>query len=381
VGSAEVRHGRSRLQVTLLQPRPAGSSRGQRLGPAGFALLLLMALTLAALVPAPATAQAPPGFVGTQALTDPTDEEFRRLGSAGITTYRHNIVWRYVEGHRGHYAWARYDRLFARAARKGVRVMPVLVGSPRWANRDVHHPPTTYEGRQAYYRFVGAVVKRYGPTGQLWKTQPRASAAFAARNFQIWNEPNLPNWWNDDPDPVEYVRLLKGAAREARMASPAAEIVMAGIPETRHPRVISIASFLRSVYRVPGAREAFDYVAVHPYARTPTQVVDLVERTRAAVNAGGDRETKIWVTEFGWATGGGHPDFSVSSARQASYLRSTLRELLSRRGSLGVRGALWYLFRDSPELGSWQSRTGLRTASDAAKPAWRALVDIARPTR
>ena len=258
-------------------------------------------------------------------------------------------------------------------------------GSPPWINRDIHHPPITYAGRQAYYRFVSAVVERYGPTGGFWRALPRGSAGAAARHFQIWNEPNLPNWWNDRADPAEYAHLLKGAARAARLASPEAEIVMAGIPETRNSRVISIASFLRGVYRVPGAREAFDYAAVHPYARTPAGVLDLVEHTRSIMNASGDRNKKIWVTEFGWATGGGHPDFSVSFARQALYLRQTYGALISRRASLGVRGALWYLFRDSSDLrdslGGWQARTGLRTSSGEAKPAWRSLVDIARPSR
>ena len=99
--------------------------------------------------------------------------------------------------------------------------------------------------------------------------------------------------------------------------------------------MISIASFLRGVYRVPGARDAFDYVAVHPYARTPSGVVDLVEHTRSVMNAAGDRDKKIWVTEFGWATGGGHPDFSVSFARQALYLRQTYGALIGRRAASG----------------------------------------------
>ena len=334
--------------------------------------------------PSPRRRQAPSGFIGTQAITGPSESDFSRLGGAEIDTYRHNIVWRLVEVRPGRYDWTRYDRLFARAAANGVRVMPVLVGSPTWINRDIHHPPITYAGRQAYYRFVSAVVERYGPTGVL-EAQPRGSAGVAARHFQIWNEPNLPNWWNDRADPAEYAQLLKGAARAARLARPEAEIVMAGIPETRNSRVISIASFLRGVYRVPGARDAFDYVAVHPYARTPSGVIDLVEHTRSVMNAAGDRDKKIWVTEFGWATGGGHPDFSVSFARQAMYLRQTYGELISRRRSLGVRGAVWYLFRDWTDhrdsLGGWPTRAGLLTTSGAAKPAWRALVELARPSR
>ncbi|MBW3653183.1 MAG: MBL fold metallo-hydrolase, partial [Actinobacteria bacterium] len=34
------------------------------------------------------------------------------------------------------YNWGRYDRLFADAARRGVRIVPVLLGSPRWAVGD-----------------------------------------------------------------------------------------------------------------------------------------------------------------------------------------------------------------------------------------------------
>ncbi len=329
------------------------------------------------MAPGPASAAAPPGFVGVQSYSKLFMPDHTRLYNARIGVQRQNVAWREVEARRGHYDWRRYDWQFEHASNAGIRVMPVLVGSPAWASDDVHHPPLTSEGRLAYYRFVHAVVKRYGPEGSFWGTRP---GLIRPRLFQIWNEPNLPNWWNDDPDPAEYARLLKGAAQAVRTASPSAEVVAAGLPESRNSRVMTIRSFLRGLYRVPGARDAFDYLALHPYSKTPEGVLDLVRRARVAMRDGGDRAKKVWITEFGWSVSGGHSDFSVSPDVQAAYLKQTYRALISNRTRLGISGAIWFLYRDpppeGPDLGRWQNRTGLFTSRDNPRPSWRALVEV-----
>lgn len=139
-------------------------------------MLAWVALAAGGAAATPAVASAPARFVGIQAWDEPPAEEFGRLSRAKVNTWRANLVWRNIEEARGKYTWGRYDTLFANAAANNVRIMPVLIGSPKWANATVHYPPKNATTTQAFYKFAEAATRRYGQNGTFWRGKGRPTS-------------------------------------------------------------------------------------------------------------------------------------------------------------------------------------------------------------
>ncbi len=345
---------------------------------AGAALALLVALV--AYAPATASAAAPPRFVGLQGWQDPSGDDFPRLTRARVGLWRTNFNWGEVQPGRGEaFDWSRYDALVSNAAAHGVQILPILIGSPSWASSRGVMVPHSAEGRAAYYEFVAAAVRRYGPGGTFWRDHAGEPIVY----WQIWNEPNLPNYWGT-PNPRDYGGFLKAASRAVRGASRRARVVAAGLPEGRG---MSMTTFLTRMYRVRGVKKAFDVVAIHPYARDYRGVLGALDRSRRVLARYRDTRKRIWITEIGWGSAG-PPDsrgFTTTEAGQASRLRTLYRVLLRKRRTYKLLGAIWFSYRDL-RLGAgdydwWAVHTGLFDPDGRAKPAWDALLGVTGGSR
>jgi hypothetical protein len=357
--------------------RQTSSRLPRRLSRRAQLALAALALIAAAAASATATAAAPPEhFVGLQSWNLPPATKLARLDRANVHTWRANVLWSSVEARRGQYDWRRYDALFARAAANGVRLFPVLLGSPSWANRSPHYPPTESGTRGAFYRFSKAATRRYGPHGAFWRGRPWPAAARPVY-WQVWNEPNLPNYWNRRVDPPDYGRFLKYTSMAAKDGDPAVRIVSAGLPHSdRSDRTYPSDDFLRGMFSVRGVGDAVDAVAVHPYAADWHGVFDRIRLARDATRSALGKTKPVFVTEFGWGTGGRHPAFSTTYSGQAARLRETYAKLLEYRRSFRLFGAFWFSFQDRESGASWQYHAGLFDREWHMKPAWRELVRI-----
>ena len=379
---------------------PAGCVRGQttpRRATAG--LLICLALTaFLAITAASASAAPPEQFVGTQAWGNPTASELSRLGRAEVRVFRAQFSWRSVEPNRPtdcndartrcfkhDYRWGRYDRLFLRMAKAGVRPLPVLLGSPRWASPDGRWVPTfgkpeykTWK-RQAFYDFARAAAKRYGTKGTFWRNKSYATSAVRARFWQVWNEPNLPNyWWNQEDGrktAVEYGQLLIGTDSALKAGNASSLTLTGGVPWSNHA-TLDPPSFLQRMYSSkPAASSATDFVAIHPYAGTPGLVIEGVRLARRALGSTAARSRPLWLTEFGWAQSGPSSTFTTSVKGQAKYLRDTYRALLKYRSTYGIKGAFWFnLINLKRSSDAWYYHTGLfRADRETPWDSWWAL--------
>ena len=114
------------------------SSLGTRLARIASAGLATAGLLLAT-TPVSAPAAAPYGFVGVNAEDvfsddDAYQDQMRSLMPAnGITEIRQIWRWDYVEPVQGVLDWRRWDRLTLKAARHGIRVLPLVGGETPWA--------------------------------------------------------------------------------------------------------------------------------------------------------------------------------------------------------------------------------------------------------
>jgi hypothetical protein len=81
----------------------------------------------------------------------------------------------------------------------------------------------------------------------------------------------------------------------------------------------------------------------------------------------------LWLTEYGYQTNPpDHTIFGVSWAKQATYLRQAYALAASHPE---VDMLLWFLVKDEPKLGGWQS--GLETAAGKPKPSFAAFAQLA----
>jgi hypothetical protein len=100
-------------------------------------------------------------------------------------------------------------------------------------------------------------------------------------------------------------------------------------------------------------------------------LLGLAEQARALMNKWGD-SSRLWITEFGWSTGGDASAFRVSEHGQADRIAAALSGLIAERRVLKLRGFVLFKWKDSvapPGLGAdpWPLHTGLLNADGAPK--------------
>jgi hypothetical protein len=81
----------------------------------------------------------------------------------------------------------------------------------------------------------------------------------------------------------------------------------------------------------------------------------------------------LWITEYGYQTSPQDKRFGVPYKTQAKWL--TQSYAIARKNPR-IDMMLWFLVRDEPKVGNWQS--GLATYTGKRKPAWKAFVKVPR---
>ena len=307
-------------------------------------------------------------------------ENLDRLRTTGAGLLRQTFDWARIERRPGRYDLSFYDGYVAALARRHLRVLPILFNPPPFRSSA---PPSPRRGtypprRPADMGAFGAVLaRRYGPGGSFWREHPELPA-LPVRSWQVWNEPNLPVYWPSGPSAAQYVALLRSTGRGIRSVDAGAEIVTAGLPDSR--RGVPLRRYVAAMYAAGGAG-SFDAVAVNPYGLDAGGVLDTVRLVRRVARTNGDNPS-VWVTELGWATGGPQSAFLVSEAEQARLLRRTLLALARRRDALRIRGVVYFNWRDSlPYAGGtdfFGLHTGLLRLRGSAKPAFSAYKKVAK---
>jgi hypothetical protein len=369
---------------------PCPPSRSVRQGAAVFTVLLVCIATLAWVAPS-AFAAPPTWFVGTQSWHDPTEVDLNRLERARVGIFRMQLSWASVESTRGRYNWSRYDRLIREAAERNVSIMPVLLGSPSWVKHQAYggrakaqYPPMTRSQRDAFYRFARAAAQRYGRNGIFWKAHPELPESTQVRYWQVWNEPNLGNYWNGRPSARQYALMLVGASDAARRGDPNALVVATGLPWSGGSNV-SPPDFLRTMFTYrPDLRNRINSVAIHPYDASPDGVIEGVRLARRGLSGTEGRYKNLWLTEFGWATGtasqirADRRGFTVSESTQGRNLELTYNKLLSVRTRYRIKGAMWFNLWDMRNADWWAERTGLWRTNNSPKRSWYRLACVTR---
>jgi len=344
--------------------------------------LLTLLLTLIGLLspgPSGATTHRFYGFSPT--LTNLSSPDIARMARGGAGTLRMAIRWNRVQhAQNGAFDWRSTDPVVAEAARQHLQVLPVLAaGTPTWIAPVLTTPPIYSRNPDAaaeWQAFVRAAVARYGPGGSFWSVHPELPFV-PMRTWEIWNEENGSRTWTGaTPSPAAYGRLLTLSDTAIDDVDPQARVMIGGL--MGDPREHSDAvTFLTGLYKIPGIRDHFDAVGLHPYGPSPADSMTITRNVRSVMDRHGDAATPIWITEIGWASGG-TGRVATSLTGQAQNLGNLLSTLSSHRASLDVRRVLIYTLTDDPTAPcGWCPHAGLFTAGGVAKPAWKTFVSVA----
>lgn len=362
------------------------------LRPAKTTVLLL---TIAAALLAPAAAQAlPSGFFGIAPQTPITDRDASYMKAAHIGSIRWPINWATVQPtEKGGYDWSSVDPAISAAARQGLKFLPFLYGTPRWiANKQTTLPIDSGRARKAWLAFVDAAIARYGPGGTFWNEHAPSQTAInylpaiprpvPVRTWQVWNEANF-FYFAYPVSPSRYARLLEITSKEIKADDPQARVILSGLfgnPDQNGSRGMDATKFLAALYRVPGIKNYFDGVALHPYAFHVEDLEELTEAMREVIVENHDASAGLYLTEMGWGSQN-DPNkvaFEQGIQGQARELRKAYTFLIANRHKLNLKATYWYSWKDNPEYTSCNfcDSVGLFQAGKGfhPKPAWRAFV-------
>lgn len=338
---------------------------------------MLAAAALVAVAPGPAAAATSFG-IHTQRLNE---FEAARMARGGATHVRALFEWRHAQPEEdGRYDWSRFDGLVAHAALHGIKVLPVIIGSPDYVARRPSLQPRSRDDLNRFQSYLTALAGRYGPDGTFWGGL-RLTPYTPITHWQIWNEPNLHNYWKGELEPRSYAHFLSISRAALRQADPAAQVVTAGMPETKAG--LPMSEYLKGLYGVKGFRRSADAVAAHSYAANAKGALRTMRKQRRVMDKAGDEDTPLWVTEIGWASAGPstHP-LVRNEEDQARLLTRSFSLLQQNAQRLDLGPIFWFNWRDARasttnEPDHFSQHTGLFTRDRVPKPAWSAFAEIA----
>ena len=345
--------------------------------------LVLATVVLALALPATASAAPPPGFVGMTA-----DDLYGLSGSyrekaltqqqaAGVQLLRVTFNWSAIEVAPNGFDLTIYDRYVLDAARHNITFLAVLVRAPDFysvkpGTRFAYQP----RDNATMARFATLLVDRYGPAGSIWRENPGVTPRPITK-WQIWNEPNLKQYWYPRPNAAQYRGMIQTVGAAIKGRDPGAEIVTAGLPDSRLKGAIRLQPYLKALYS-GGGGSAIDTVAINSYAVSPKYLDKLMTATRKYVNRIGGRSDQIYISEVGWGDTGYRHRFVVGTKKQARYTGQALALIKKKRAAWKLSGFAWFCWRDGrPYIKGkdfWGNHTGLLKISGRKKPAFNAFV-------
>jgi hypothetical protein len=350
--------------------------------------------------PAPA-ADVPTTFFGVAYQGGVTDEDLDRMGAGKVGTLRIVFPWQAVDAtpEPGDTNLSPVDPVVLGAARNGIQVLPTLFGAPDWVangldGEDCGAPPAescaTFAPRSdkalaAWKTFVGEMVDRYGPDGVFWEQHPDVPK-MPIHTWQIWNEQNSSTFFRPEPDPAAYAKLLSTAADAIRKRDPDAQVMLGGMFQTNGTNGTVLANeFLKDLYDIDGATDDFDAVAAHPYAHSLTKIEDQVRLLHEEIEAAGDDDSSLWITEIGASSADGDNSLELGEDGQADLLRGTFSFFLEKRLEWNIGGIVWYAWRDLPAdaapVCDWCANAGMFPADSLdPKPSWAAFTSFSGGT-
>lgn len=266
----------------------------------------------------------------------------------------------------GTYDWTSLDQMVSSAKADGIHVLMIVDGTAPWASASgaMYAQPSS---PAAFATFAGAVAARYVPQGVV--------------DYEVWNEPNIVEFWSPAPNPEAYSQLLQDTYTAIKAVSTSTTVISGGLsPAEDDGTNIAPVTFLTDMY-ADGDKAYFDAVGDHPYSYPAlpntyeswsgwSQMDQTNPSIRSVMAANGDSAKQVWITEVGAPSAG--PD-GVGDTAQASEIT----EAIANAQSLSwVGGVFVYTYEDAgTDPTNDQDWFGVVDASGNPKPSYQALAN------
>lgn len=307
------------------------------------------------------------------------------VADLGVDVVRVDVGWSSLQqdGPDGYNQWhlRRLDHIVEQAEARGIKLILTLTFTPCWASsapetlrqgcegawwerRVDRYPPKDPSG---YAQTLAFLVDRYGDRVRAW---------------ELWNEPNHPEFFVSDTQAADYAELVKAAYPAAKRADPNATILVGAL---------SMADYaFTEELLAEGIGGHFDAFSVHPYSggRPPSDpqldrymyssFIRGVPAVRETLLRHG-QDQPIWLTEFGWSTttirDGADWSNGVSEEVQAQHLESAA-QIMGTWDYVPV--AIWYGLLDGDRDDLTVDRYGLVRPDNTRKPAFATMQGLAQ---
>ncbi len=277
---------------------------------------------------------------------------------------REDFHWYRIQRTPTSYDWSFTDTTVDALQQQGIQILGVLGHPPGWATQNPDDDP--YDNS-----FSAPDPAHFA----LWAAQTVERYRGRVTYWQIWNEPDNPQFWLPAPDPLAYAALVHQTAMAIARVAPEVHLVAAGVNPFA-PQFLSAAA-------AAGLWNDIDIIAIHPYVN-PTDpryagLSDAVQYLAPVMHRYGPKP--IWVTEFGWGSTSSDrdPPGSMTEERQAAYLKIAVPILWQS----GISHVFWYSWKDEQSnpygLFRWASGPDDMSRSKPAATVYRDLLATQSP--
>ena len=319
-----------------------------------------------------------------------------RTVEAGFDWLKQQVEWSQTEPiEKGGFDWRELDKVVAAVSSAGLNLLLSVVRAPAWALGDRSHGPPA--DPLDFRDFMQALASRYRGHVQA---------------YELWNEANLAREWGyGQIDAGEFVELLLAGNEGVKAGDPDAitvggALTPAGdvdIPDQK-VQAIDDVRFLEQIYayRDGIARDAFDAWGVHPggFNNAPTQEIgsdrgsgwnghgsfyfQRYTQHRAVMEANGDGDKPMWLTEMGWSTANADPAYGFgadnSEEDQAQFLVDAF-QLVRESAPYITHVFVWNLnFQSVVGPEDEKFAFGLLRPDGSPRPAYTALKEMTKGT-
>jgi len=309
-------------------------------------LVLLCLVALCSTAPAALPELVIPNGFGVNIHFTGEPKDLDLIAEAGFKFIRMDFSWSGIEREKGTYNFERtgYDVLTAGCIKRGIRILYILDYSNRLYESE--QSVRTPEGQAAFANFAEAAAKRYAGKNILW---------------EIWNEPNIKQFWSPQPGVDDYCKVVEAAAPAIKKADPNALVVA--------PATSTIPfDWLESCFK-KGLLNWIDALTVHPYRpQNPETVIKDYTRLRELIARYAPQGKSIPIISGEWGYSNVNWDNSrLSDEKQGQYLaRMFLINLYQN-----VPISIWYDWKnDGPDPNEREHNFGTMTRDLKPKEAY-----------
>jgi hypothetical protein len=264
-----------------------------------FTLAILLACVVACLGRAPVVTPAVEKRVTFSILEDydkgedldDVARDFDLFRELGVTTWRGSFGWDDYEPSPGVYDFEWLHRFVDLAAARGITLRPYIGYTPAWASRGGHDgdvwndPPGDLDVWYRFVRTLAADMRRHSNIV----------------SYEIYNEENVPQWWEGTP--AAYEQVLRRGVDAVRDGNPDAQLLLGGM-------VFPDGEWLEAICDNGGSGRIVHVIPFHAYPETWTPPHVTLENylganfdnefVRPADAACGVKP--LWINETGYAT-------------------------------------------------------------------------------